>query len=1578
MKIKKVLSAVLCLSILLGVAVPILMGIAPAAHADEIYTVRIEAENAYWNGYQAVKTSTTGPNPTVIANAANTHTYATWGELSAMKLNKNIHIYVAFCVEVPKAGTYQISTGNVIRMSKDSTPFAAILVNPQHNGKAYQLPYSAVDTNAAYCVSDQVNVQLQKGRNMIYMVPFTGDQSINWADADYIEITGDYAVSHVAPTVPVTVAADAGGSHKFSTVSAGALAGADVTAAQGLTVAAITRGDLALVPHVSYTVDAPADGYYDISLKFSCSGSNTVADYAVALLVDDRPAETKGIYTTGSNIADISTYLTKGTHVLSIPVILPRTDETKAVYWSDLQGLILNDGLTLSNQFYSLSTGSVLEAETYAFAWRYPTIAENNGRKLVGGSQPGMVKQTYDQLVGGAKLDKNQPMLTYQVEVLTEGEYTLNVSYRDYAGDDYYMIVSVDDAVFAKAPYVGADPNYTDRRLAQATLNLTEGRHIIRLITLPGDSQAPWIDVDYAAIKGADPVLGVKDWVHLQSANTSNYQGFTGTTASHSAYGPWWSNALSGYQGNSMADNAGVTVENFTPGDLSKLGFFSYSLHVPRDGFYDMQTYLQPDPESSGTGKVLLGIEKIDANMINQAYGVIGLSYTGNSSGWLDLDGEYSSFGAIVKNNAELEKNALANAQAGFSMALRVTMDNGKSYAFQIAHDGGYTYSRPGNGSETPVDANTAELIDGAGALFQVERTADNVLTVTLKGKVIDICTMEGVTAENKVVSVGFRQYGNPTDGTNQAEVRFEAVPVEENVQIDLPGIENGTVTTEQEGYKVGQTVVLNVTPEKGYSQKLTVNGEPILLDWQTGKYSFVAQKGSYDIDGSFEKIRWNTASYQWVDVRLDVDAQRWWIADLSSYLTEGDYLVTVSGLMDYSGKSYDWCDMGALTVSGGITVAKGPGDPVVSDWGLLDDQLGVQFAFENLAATDTVEFYVGNQLLRSKQVAGDRYAVSLDSGHLAQAITIKVNGSALQETYVPQTVNTGLVREEALTGAVTKLDAPGELFYRNDNLTGLADPFILDNTARDGYYYLYGTWGAFRCFRSKNLMDWQDCGEVLQQYRENNKIWDSTQGKYSYQALGSDLWAPEVVYDAETKLYYMFFSATPDLKGQATVGSARELLMVATATSPAGPFNLVNFKSAGSCGAGNVHNYSMSTYPDYFAPYLFLDPAQNRAFSERINNEWRGGDNGGYIGNIDAHPYVAADGTKYLFWVDSRGADRICGVEMENWLKPKWETAVALTYNGYYTVNDWKAGSTNRVSYESNTTNEGPFITEHNGKFYMTFSCNNWKNNTYLVAQAVSDNILGPYTKLKESEGGVVLSGMRQGSQTSSGTGHHSIVSVGDQLLMVYHRHNDPAVGGGARNHAVDEIKWITVNGRELMYVNGPNVTVQPKVEKHSDYRNIAGEATVSASNSSVNTKYLNDGLLSHLKNGHANVIAAVGETAISGETTFAFRFDEARTVRSVMVYNSRKEGQIFRQIKQIKLVCLENGKIVIKYLNNVPFNAEYIKTNTSGKVTYAEPCAAAYAVFGTQKVLSVEITVEIPAGQTAVGISEVRILGK
>lgn len=65
--------------------------------------------------------------------------------------------------------------------------------------------------------------------------------------------------------------------------------------------------------------------------------------------------------------------------------------------------------------------------------------------------------------------------------------------------------------------------------------------------------------------------------------------------------------------------------------------------------------------------------------------------------------------------------------------------------------------------------------LQGSGTEFKLERTSANVITITLDGKVLDTYTMDGVTADNKVVSVGFKQYGNPKSSNYTVEVPYVA-----------------------------------------------------------------------------------------------------------------------------------------------------------------------------------------------------------------------------------------------------------------------------------------------------------------------------------------------------------------------------------------------------------------------------------------------------------------------------------------------------------------------------------------------------------------------------------------------------------------------------------------------------------------------------------------------------------------------------------------------------------------------------------------------------------------------------------
>ena len=154
----------------------------------------------------------------------------------------------------------------------------------------------------------------------------------------------------------------------------------------------------------------------------------------------------------------------------------------------------------------------------------------------------------------------------------------------------------------------------------------------------------------------------------------------------------------------------------------------------------------------------------------NQAHGIVSTYYPNNDeSWWLDAEGEYSAISATVKNYLPVADSQDGNGSTGFFFVLRVTMDNGKFYAFRVINDKGtYAHDHFGAGGSSTawgtwkaLDADAAAALNGDGVVYKLERTGADTLTLSVNGVVMETYVMEGVTADNKVVSMGMRSFGN-------------------------------------------------------------------------------------------------------------------------------------------------------------------------------------------------------------------------------------------------------------------------------------------------------------------------------------------------------------------------------------------------------------------------------------------------------------------------------------------------------------------------------------------------------------------------------------------------------------------------------------------------------------------------------------------------------------------------------------------------------------------------------------------------------------------------------------------------
>ena len=99
----------------------------------------------------------------------------------------------------------------------------------------------------------------------------------------------------------------------------------------------------------------------------------------------------------------------------------------------------------------------------------------------------------------------------------------------------------------------------------------------------------------------------------------------------------------------------------------------------------------------------------------------------------------------------------------------------------------------------------------------------------------------------------------------------------------------------------------------------------------------------------------------------------------------------------------------------------------------------------------------------------------------------------------------------------------------------------------------------------------------------------------------------------------------------------------------------------------------------------------------------------------------------------------------------------------------------------------EGPFMIKHEGKYYITYSANNYKSQDYAVGYAVAEKPTGPFVKASENpilcrpEGFV-------------GSGHHSFFKDKEgNLRIVFHVHQD---------HTTYKKRFMVIG--ELFFENG------------------------------------------------------------------------------------------------------------------------------------------------------------------------------
>jgi hypothetical protein len=371
---------------------------------------------------------------------------------------------------------------------------------------------------------------------------------------------------------------------------------------------------------------------------------------------------------------------------------------------------------------------------------------------------------------------------------------------------------------------------------------------------------------------------------------------------------------------------------------------------------------------------------------------------------------------------------------------------------------------------------------------------------------------------------------------------------------------------------------------------------------------------------------------------------------------------------------------------------------------------------------------------------------------------------------------------------------------YFNDAAFPAADPYVLHDP-RSGYYYAYSTEGAdegyyFGVYRSADLVTWEKVpGGALPV--KDPKQW------------GNDwFWAPEVYFNKRTGNYFLFYAARSDAHKLDWFGYADFeepcKIGVAVSRSPAGPFHNI---------APRPIDYNPYD-PDYHDVNLLMGPDQKKPPATLAEGETA--PLGTYIPTID--PDVLFDqGRTYLYF--SRNAYRnwvwdtdlgkyieesnIYAVELTTawWNDPHGATMPSITPR-YLGANQGRGGPAgprrdgwtrildydhDKQAWENADVNDYALTGGEkkdrrweegsttwraaNGRYYLTYSANNWETPQYGVGYAVADKPLGPFRK---SPTNPILS--QNPAIGMYSTGHGSIATSPDGRELYYVHHGRPS----------------------------------------------------------------------------------------------------------------------------------------------------------------------------------------------------------
>ncbi len=386
-------------------------------------------------------------------------------------VDKSNSAHFTFAVNAPADGTYTVKPGYYWAAADTITDKSVNLIVNGNN--LYNVPFAKSGTSCWN--SATVEVELTKGSNIIQLIPFTRESNVegSWMNVDYLDLYDGLTEIPYSQYVKFeaedaldsniskfnnkrnTQSYTLGNGNEIEVTFVGG-AQRDSIMSSGITTENFQLSTLGITPYVAITVNAPADGWYEI---VGSVNSKEWADNAplYSMLVKDGVPEAHAFnHSTNVNrgfmsdsktedrtAVDYTTYLTAGEHVLAFTSCIKNDPESTNIdqdySYIDFDGFYLGQGLAIAdvqqefvvdNQYMSMEDATYINLYRKVFNTSKDAGFEANGfySNFTVGRPPKNAAVSIKDLE--THIDTySTPFVAFAFDAPAAGEYVFNVRY---------------------------------------------------------------------------------------------------------------------------------------------------------------------------------------------------------------------------------------------------------------------------------------------------------------------------------------------------------------------------------------------------------------------------------------------------------------------------------------------------------------------------------------------------------------------------------------------------------------------------------------------------------------------------------------------------------------------------------------------------------------------------------------------------------------------------------------------------------------------------------------------------------------------------------------------------------------------------------------------------------------------------------------------------------------------------------------------------------------------------------------------------------------------------------------------